>query len=80
MRQYIFNVLQQQPIFHSLRFWNAAFFEALQGERSLRPVATREDVLNNQMEAITDEKAYQENITFGQLGSVRDLNLLMIHK
>jgi Myotubularin protein len=71
MRQYIFTVLQEQPIFHSLRFWNAAFFEALQGERSLRPVATRQDVLNNQMEAITDEKAYQENITFGQLGYVK---------
>ncbi|CAB3364557.1 Hypothetical predicted protein [Cloeon dipterum] len=69
MRQYIFTVLKDQPIFHSLRFWNAAFFEALQGERSVRPVATREDVLNNQMEAITDERAYQENITFGQLGT-----------
>ncbi|KAF4526092.1 hypothetical protein B566_EDAN007586 [Ephemera danica] len=68
-RQYVFSVLRDQPIFHSLRFWNAAFFEALQCERSLRPVATREEVASNRLEALTDERMYQENITFGQLGT-----------
>lgn len=67
-RQYVFSVLRDQPIFHSLRFWNAAFFEALQCERSARPVATRDDVASNRLEALTDERTYQENITFGQLG------------
>ena len=59
--------LRQLPIWTSLRFWNAAFFDALQCERSLRPVATRLELAAGD-QAVKDELHYQENITFGQLG------------
>ena len=67
-KEYLYTYLKDQTIWHSLRFWNAAFFDALQCERVHRPVVTREDIQHNSLEAITDEKQYQENITFGQLG------------
>lgn len=68
-KEYLYTYLKDQTIWHSLRFWNAAFFDALQCERVHRPVVTREDIKHNSLEAITDEKQYQENITFGQLGT-----------
>ncbi|XP_058446787.1 uncharacterized protein KIAA0513 isoform X1 [Malaya genurostris] len=37
-REYLYTYLRDQPIWHSLRFWNAAFFDALQTERKHRPV------------------------------------------
>ena len=37
-REYLYTYLREQPIWHSLRFWNAAFFDALQCERAHRPV------------------------------------------
>ncbi|GLG99756.1 Uncharacterized protein GBIM_06149, partial [Gryllus bimaculatus] len=68
-KEYLYTYLREQTIWHSLRFWNAAFFDALQCERVHRPVVTRDDIQSNSLEAITDEKQYQENITFGQLGT-----------
>ncbi|XP_055908762.1 uncharacterized protein KIAA0513 [Eupeodes corollae] len=32
-REYLFTYLRQQPIWHTLRFWNAAFYDALQSKR-----------------------------------------------
>lgn len=37
-REYLYTYLREQPIWQSLRFWNAAFFDALQCERIHRPV------------------------------------------
>lgn len=37
-REYLYTYLRDQPIWHSLRFWNAAFFDSLQMERSNKPV------------------------------------------
>lgn len=37
-REYLYNYLREQPIWLSLRFWNAAFFDALQCERANRPI------------------------------------------
>lgn len=34
----MYTYLKDQPIWHSLRFWNAAFFDALQSQRAHRPV------------------------------------------
>lgn len=68
-KEYLSAYLKDQPIWQSLRFWNAAFFDALQCERLHRPVVTREEIRQNRLEAIADEKRYQENITFGQLGT-----------
>lgn len=67
-KEYLSAHLKDQPIWQSLRFWNAAFFDALQCERLHTPVVTREEVRQNRLEAIADEKRFQENITFGQLG------------
>ncbi|KAG0714416.1 hypothetical protein GWK47_014203 [Chionoecetes opilio] len=68
-KEFLYSYLRQQTIWRSIRFWNAAFFDALQCERSLRPVITREEVECNRLQAVTDELHYQENITFGQLGT-----------
>lgn len=35
-REYLFSFMRQQPIWHSLRFWNAAFYDAVQKERDHR--------------------------------------------
>ena len=67
-KEYLYSYLNQQPIWKSIRFWNAAFFDALQCERFLRPVVTRTEIECNRQQAVTDELRYQENITFGQLG------------
>lgn len=37
-REYLYIYLRDQPIWHTLRFWNAAFFDSLQSERSNKPV------------------------------------------
>ncbi|XP_055643491.1 uncharacterized protein KIAA0513 isoform X2 [Toxorhynchites rutilus septentrionalis] len=37
-REYLYTYLRDQPIWHSLRFWNAAFFDSLQTERKHQPV------------------------------------------
>lgn len=37
-REYLYTYLRDQPIWHALRFWNAAFFDAVQCERSHRPI------------------------------------------
>lgn len=38
--EYLYHYLRAQPIWQSLRFWNAAFFDALQCQRVHRPVPT----------------------------------------
>ncbi|CAG5129221.1 unnamed protein product [Candidula unifasciata] len=62
---FLYTYMREQPIWQSLRFWNAAYFDAVQGERSRRPMPTNCD--GN--ETVSDDKQFQENITFGQLGT-----------
>ncbi|XP_026086425.1 uncharacterized protein KIAA0513-like isoform X3 [Carassius auratus] len=38
---YLYTHLKQQPIWHTLRFWNAAFFDAVHCERNKRSPTTR---------------------------------------
>ncbi|XP_034031622.1 uncharacterized protein KIAA0513 homolog isoform X2 [Thalassophryne amazonica] len=38
---YLYTHLKQQPIWHTLRFWNAAFFDAVHYERKKRSPTTR---------------------------------------
>ncbi|CAG2115335.1 unnamed protein product, partial [Medioppia subpectinata] len=68
-KQYLYYVLREQPIWRSLRFWNAAFFDALQTERSNRPTPTQRQLNQYNKQDITDENQFQQNITFGQLGA-----------
>ncbi|RUS74951.1 hypothetical protein EGW08_017286 [Elysia chlorotica] len=62
---FLYTYLKDQPIWQSLRFWNAAFFDAVQNERSRRPMPTSSD----EKETVTDDRQFQANITFGQLGT-----------
>ncbi|XP_055712028.1 uncharacterized protein KIAA0513 isoform X2 [Phlebotomus papatasi] len=114
-REYLYIYLRDQPIWHSLRFWNAAFFDALQCERAHRPVPqtklksstkacngrrnslprsdndrslsisskdddeideegdlnVAEDAIEekNHLFELTEDVKFQQNITFGQLGT-----------
>ncbi|XP_064466351.1 uncharacterized protein KIAA0513-like [Ornithodoros turicata] len=68
-KEYLYMYLKEQPIWKSLRFWNAAFFDALQSERTHRPLPTRSDISNYSPEDIQDEQTFQGNLTFGQLGT-----------
>ncbi|CAL4087023.1 unnamed protein product, partial [Meganyctiphanes norvegica] len=69
-KEFLYTYLRQHVIWKSTRFWNAAFFDALQCERSMRPLVKRQDLENGQREeTVRDEVHYQENITFGQLGT-----------
>jgi len=68
-KQYLYHILREQPIWRSLRFWNAAFFDAVQCERANnRPTPTRFQFHQYNSEDMRDEAKFQENITFGQLG------------
>ncbi|CAG5107336.1 Similar to Kiaa0513: Uncharacterized protein KIAA0513 (Mus musculus) [Cotesia congregata] len=67
-REYLYTHLRVQPIWRSMRFWTAAFFDAVQCERAARPVPSRSKSLDRETIAAEDRK-YQANIVFGQLGT-----------
>ncbi|XP_055382103.1 uncharacterized protein KIAA0513 [Condylostylus longicornis] len=63
-REYLFTYLRQQPIWHTLRFWNAAFFDALQCERAHRPVpknSKNKRKLKNQANKKNDDEKFDKN-------------------
>ncbi|XP_037671628.1 uncharacterized protein KIAA0513 homolog isoform X2 [Choloepus didactylus] len=66
---YLYTHLKQQPIWHTLRFWNAAFFDAVHCERRKRSPPTREKWCHMTQEERDDSLRVDENITFGQLGT-----------
>ncbi|EHB09416.1 hypothetical protein GW7_12645 [Heterocephalus glaber] len=76
---YLYTHLKQQPIWHTLRFWNAAFFDAVHCERRKRSPTTRGDAGEQEdkrekwchmtQEERDDSVRFNENITFGQLGT-----------
>ncbi|XP_069758072.1 uncharacterized protein KIAA0513 homolog isoform X2 [Narcine bancroftii] len=66
---YLYTHLKQQPIWHSLRFWNAAFFDAVHCERRKRSPTTREKWYHMTPEERDDTHRFDENIAFGQLGT-----------
>ncbi|XP_051952611.1 uncharacterized protein KIAA0513-like isoform X1 [Xyrauchen texanus] len=76
---YLYTHLKQQPIWHTLRFWNAAFFDAVHCERNKRSPTTRrtaeeekderEKWCHMTQEEKEDSSRFDENITFGQLGT-----------
>ncbi|XP_068595469.1 uncharacterized protein KIAA0513 homolog isoform X2 [Brachionichthys hirsutus] len=68
-RVYLYTHLKQQPIWHSLRFWNAAFFDAVHCERTKRSPTTREKWCHMTQEEREDSSKIDENIAFGQLGT-----------
>ncbi|XP_070763798.1 uncharacterized protein KIAA0513 homolog [Enoplosus armatus] len=76
---YLYTHLKQQPIWHALRFWNAAFFDAVHCERKKRSPTTRgtqdeekyerEKWCHMTQEERDDSSKIDENIAFGQLGT-----------
>ncbi|KAK0132247.1 hypothetical protein N1851_032963 [Merluccius polli] len=66
---YLYTHLRQQPIWHTLRFWNAAFFDAVHCERKKRSPTTRERWCHMTQEERDDSSKIDENIAFGQLGT-----------
>ncbi|XP_072373842.1 uncharacterized protein KIAA0513-like isoform X1 [Scyliorhinus torazame] len=66
---YLYTHLKQQPIWHALRFWNAAFFDAVHCERRKRSPTTREKWCHMTPEERDDSHRFNENIAFGQLGT-----------
>ncbi|XP_069492299.1 uncharacterized protein KIAA0513 homolog isoform X2 [Ambystoma mexicanum] len=68
-KNYLYTHLKQQPIWHTLRFWNAAFFDAVHCERRKRSPTTREKWCHMTQEERDDSLRFNENITFGQLGT-----------
>uniref|UniRef100_A0A8D2ZDB4 KIAA0513 n=1 Tax=Scophthalmus maximus TaxID=52904 RepID=A0A8D2ZDB4_SCOMX len=76
---YLYGHLKQQPIWHTLRFWNAAFFDAVHCERRKRSPTTRgtqdeekderEKWCHMTQEERDDSSKIDENIAFGQLGT-----------
>ncbi|XP_058135614.1 uncharacterized protein KIAA0513 homolog isoform X2 [Dasypus novemcinctus] len=68
-KMYLYTHLKQQPIWHTLRFWNAAFFDAVHCERRKRSPPTREKWCHMTQEERDDSLRVDENIAFGQLGT-----------
>ncbi|CAL8374360.1 unnamed protein product [Arctogadus glacialis] len=66
---YLYTHLRQQPIWHTLRFWNAAFFDAVDCERKKRSPTTRERWCHMTQEEKDESSKTDENIAFGQLGT-----------
>ncbi|KAF5405794.1 hypothetical protein PHET_00691 [Paragonimus heterotremus] len=62
-QHYLFTLLRDQPIWQSMRFWNAAFFIALQAERRKQTIPTE---LHGE-EALEAEKEAQDNAVYIQL-------------
>ncbi|MBV99630.1 hypothetical protein ESR_05888, partial [Eschrichtius robustus] len=75
---YLYTHLKQQPIWHTLRFWNAAFFDAVHCERRKRSPTTRERWCHMTQEERDDSLRFNENITFGQLGSTLNAETLLV--
>ncbi|XP_067905112.1 uncharacterized protein KIAA0513-like isoform X4 [Heterodontus francisci] len=69
MKIYLYMHLKLQPIWHTLRFWNAAFFDAVHCERRKRSPTTREKWCHMTAEERDDSHRFNENIAFGQLGT-----------
>ncbi|XP_035680286.1 neurofilament heavy polypeptide-like isoform X2 [Branchiostoma floridae] len=67
---FLYMYLKDQPVWKSIRFWNAAFFESVQHERTQRGApSTREGWRSLSSEERQDSHKANENITFGQLGT-----------
>ncbi|XP_014208322.1 uncharacterized protein KIAA0513 [Copidosoma floridanum] len=67
-REYLYTNLRVQPIWSSMRFWTAAFFDAVQCERAAKIVPPRWKSVDRETAAVED-RSFHANIVFGQLGT-----------
>lgn len=82
-REYLFNYLRDQPIWHTLRFWNAALFYALQKDRvpktSTVCIPSKNDasrsLKSNAEEEIKDALLQRDECKFQQSRSISETSL-----
>lgn len=67
-RQFIVPYLREQPIWKSLRFWNAAFFDAVHSDREI-PAIPRDLWHSWSPQEQTEYKECDRNSTFAKLGT-----------
>lgn len=67
-RQFIVPYLREQPIWKSLRFWNAAFFDAVHSEREI-PAISRDVWHSWSPQEQSEYKECDKNSTFAKLGT-----------
>lgn len=68
MKQFIVPYLRDQPIWKSLRFWNAAFFDAVHGEREVSAI-TSDTWQSWTVQEQSEYKECDKNSVFGKLGT-----------
>ncbi|XP_022097575.1 uncharacterized protein KIAA0513-like [Acanthaster planci] len=66
-KSFLYSHLTDQPIWKSLRFWNAAFFDAVHQERKQRQPDHQVNWRHLTTEERENTEILNENITFGQL-------------
>ncbi|XP_037038066.1 uncharacterized protein KIAA0513 [Bradysia coprophila] len=59
--EYLYHYLRAQPIWQSLRFWNAAFFDALQCQRVHRPVVPTSNRISKDQVSIKSASSESSN-------------------
>ncbi|KAL7025864.1 hypothetical protein ACKWTF_013667 [Chironomus riparius] len=59
-REYLFNYLRDQPIWHTLRFWNAALFYALQKDRVPKTTSALSASANNEASRTMQSNAMED--------------------
>ncbi|XP_067936292.1 uncharacterized protein KIAA0513-like [Watersipora subatra] len=64
-KNFLFSYLKNQPIWQSMRYWNAAFYESVQNERERKPLTTNKDDADDE----DQDRKFQRNVIFGQLGT-----------
>ncbi|XP_028391860.1 uncharacterized protein KIAA0513-like [Dendronephthya gigantea] len=67
-KEFLHVFLRDQPIWHGLRFWNAAFLDSVHSEKH-SPVLPRSDWNNLSENDKQDQRDHQKNSIFGQLGT-----------
>uniref|UniRef100_UPI00358FD0C4 uncharacterized protein KIAA0513 homolog isoform X2 n=2 Tax=Myxine glutinosa TaxID=7769 RepID=UPI00358FD0C4 len=68
-KAYLYSHLKQQPIWHTSRFWDAAFLDAVHSERNKQSPTTHQKWYLMTPEERDDENRTNENLTFGQLST-----------
>lgn len=77
-RIYLYNLLKDQEIFKSIRFWTSAFYESVINERNNHTIFVARDYNGKASnEQRLEELDCSKNITFGLLGSfIHNMSLL----
>lgn len=64
-REYLYTYLRHQPIWHAIRFWNAAYFDAVQCERNHRPIPETQATLVQASDSSGDDDDEDDDLSSG---------------